>query len=596
MATTFVKFWLRNSEEDSINHKNEKTMRRRNNDFFNLEDIERKLLAPTPKELENLTLLKAVDGIVSRSSDSGLTDEFMNMVEPFSAYLGERLKITKTQAVLFSLFIEQSGWSAVTLENLCSHLQCHRTSLLMHLDEIEDLVSKRLLKRNSGIDSSGYNVPMGVLKCLAANKPFIAPEYSKMTEEELFDTIMDLYERNSRNDLDDESLFLEINSVLKANQELPFVKALSGYTKNQDLKTVLVYLCALYVSECKDKFDQSDIRDALQSPKSFRAMLRSLERGENQLITDGLLVFDSAESFFDRGSYRFTKKGLKKFLPEHKMKSRNETNEINNSLISHKKVTEKKLFFNADVNAQVERLANLLQPQHFRNITANLEKHGMRKGFACLFYGSPGTGKTETVYQLARATGRDIFPVNVEQIKSMWVGQSEKNIKAAFAAYKEMCSKKKIQPIMLFNEADAIFGIRREGAESAVDKMENAIQNIILQEMESMEGILIATTNLTDNIDKAFERRFLYKIDFKRPETAVRAKIWESLIPGLSDDVATRLASEFDFSGGQIENISRMKAVDAVLTGNESLDYNVLSEYCRTETLQRAGSIKKIGF
>ena len=437
---------------------------------------------------------------------------------------------------------------------------------------------------------------MGVLKCLAADKPFIAPDYSKMTEEELFDTIMDLYERNSRNDLDDESLFLEINSALMANQEIPFVKTLSCYTKNKDLKTVVVYLCALYVSECKDKFDQSDIRDALPSTKSFRAMLRSLERGENQLITDGLLVFDSAESFFDRGSYRFTKKGLKKFLPNHKMKSRNETNDINNSLISHKKVTEKKLFFNTDVNAQVERLSNLLQPQNFRNITANLEKHGMRKGFACLFYGSPGTGKTETVYQLARATGRDIFPVNVDQIKSMWVGQSEKNIKAAFAAYKEMCSKKKIQPIMLFNEADAIFGIRREGAESAVDKMENAIQNIILQEMESMEGILIATTNLTDNIDKAFERRFLYKIDFKRPETTVRAKIWESLIPGLSDDVATRLASEFDFSGGQIENISRMKAVDAVLTGNESLDYNVLSEYCRTETLQRAGSLKKIGF
>ena len=571
-------------------------MRRTNNDLFNLEDDDQSKKTPTPEELENLTLLKAVDGIVSRSSDSGLTDEFMKMVEPFSAYLAERLKITKSQAVLFSLFIEQSGWSTVTLENLSSHLHCHRTSLLMHLDEIEDLVSKRLLKRNCGIDSSGYNVPMGVLRSLAANKPFIAPEYSKMTEEELFDTVMDLYERNSRNNLDDESLFLEIDSALKANQELPFVKAISGYTKNADMKKVLVYLCALYVSECKDRFDQSDIRDALQSPKDSRAMLRSLERGENQLITDGFLVFDSTESFFDRGSYRFTKKGLKKFLPEHKMKSRTGTDNINDSLVSHKKVTKKTLFFNADVNAQVERLADLLQPQNFKNVTSNLEKHGMRKGFACLFYGSPGTGKTETVYQLARATGRDIFPVNVDQIKSMWVGQSEKNIKATFEMYKELCSKKKVQPILLFNEADAIFGIRREGAESAVDKMENAIQNIILQEMEAMEGILIATTNLTDNIDKAFERRFLYKIEFKRPEISVRAKIWESLIPGLTDEVAVRLASEFDFSGGQIENISRMKAVDAVLTGNESLDYHSMAEYCRSETLKRNGNMKKIGF
>ena len=561
-----------------------------------MEDDFETVQAPTPEELENLTLLKAVDGIVSRSGDSGLTDEFMNMVEPFSAYLAERLKITKNQAVLFSLFIEQSGWSSVTLENLSSHLRCHRTSLLMHLGEIEDLASKRLLRRASGIDSSGYSVPMGVLKCLAADKPFIAQEYSKMTEEELLDTIMDLYERNSRNDLDDESLFLEIDSALKANQELPFVKALSGYTKNDDMKKVIVYLCALYVSECKDRFDQSDIRDALQSPKNSRAILRSLERGENQLITDGYLVFDSMESFFDRGSYRFTKKGLKKFLPEHKMKSRKGTDNLNDSLVSHKKVAKKTLFFNADVNAQVERLADLLKPQNFKNVTSNLEKHRMRKGFACLFYGSPGTGKTETVYQLARATGRDIFPVNVDQIKSMWVGQSEKNIKAAFEMYKELCSKKKVQPILLFNEADAIFGIRREGAESAVDKMENAIQNIILQEMESMEGILIATTNLTDNIDKAFERRFLYKIEFKRPEISVRAQIWESMIPGLTGDVALKLASEFDFSGGQIENISRMKAVDAVLTGNESLDYPSMAEYCRSETLKRNGNMKKIGF
>ncbi len=352
----------------------------------------------------------------------------------------------------------------------------------------------------------------------------------------------------------------------------------------------------MYVSECKDRFDQSDIREALQSSRNSRNMLRSLERGDNQLITDGFLVFDSTESFFDRGSYRFTNKGLKKFLPKHKMKSRTGTDGLNDSLVSYKKVAKKALFFNAEVNAQVERLANLLQPQNFKNVTANLDRHGMRKGFACLFYGSPGTGKTETAYQLARATGRDIFPVNVDQIKSMWVGQSEKNIRTAFATYKEMCSKKKVQPILLFNEADAIFGIRREGAENAVDKMENAIQNIILQEMESMEGILIATTNLTDNIDKAFERRFLYKIEFKRPEISVRAKIWESMIPGLTDEVAVKLASEFDFSGGQIENISRMKAVDAVLTGNESLDYSSMAEYCRSETLKRAGSMKRIGF
>ncbi len=74
------------------------------------------------------------------------------------------------------------------------------------------------------------------------------------------------------------------------------------------------------------------------------------------------------------------------------------------------------------------------------------------------FYGSPGTGKTETVYQLARQNGRDIILVNVPDIKSCWVGESEKNIKGLFDQYRKKVAKSTVAPILLFNEADAIFG------------------------------------------------------------------------------------------------------------------------------------------
>ena len=76
------------------------------------------------------------------------------------------------------------------------------------------------------------------------------------------------------------------------------------------------------------------------------------------------------------------------------------------------------------------------------------------------------------------------------------------------------------------------------------------MQNILLQEMERFEGILIATTNLAQNLDKAFERRFLYKIEFRRPEPSVRKAIWQAIMPGLSDEVAGLLAVRCDFSGG----------------------------------------------
>lgn len=565
--------------------------------LLGMEDEAESVKNPTKEELADLTLLKAVEGIASRSRGSRLDKDFLKAVKPFADYLGGKLNITGIQAVLFSLFLEESGWSSVSLDNLCGHLQCPRTTLLAHYDDVEEMVSKRLLRRFVRMDTVSYNVPMEVLKALSDNKAFVARTYGRMTDVELFDTVMDLYEDQSMNDMEQESLFLEIDAVLAANKELPFVKTLNAYTSDKNLRTLIVYVCGLYVSEFYTRFDSSDIRTALKSSKNARMMVRSFDTGNNQLLSDGLVVYDSSESFFDRGAYRLTKKGLKKFLPGlDTRKNAASKNEDELSLVSSKKVTAKELYFNSDVDAQVSRLTGLLQPKSFKKVTANLKKSGMREGFACLFYGSPGTGKTETVYQLARKTGRDIFPVNVEQIKDKWVGQSEKNIKAVFEKYRDLCSRRKVLPILLFNEADSIFGNRRSGADSAVDKMENSIQNIILQEMESMKGILIATTNLTDNIDKAFERRFLYKIKFGKPEAEVRSRIWKSQIPGLSDDVALRLASEFDFSGGQIENISRMKTVDAVLRGEESLDYNSLREYCLKDTLDRSGNMKKIGF
>jgi SpoVK/Ycf46/Vps4 family AAA+-type ATPase len=220
---------------------------------------------------------------------------------------------------------------------------------------------------------------------------------------------------------------------------------------------------------------------------------------------------------------------------------------------------------------------------------------GFRCGFTCLFYGAPGTGKTETVLQLARKTGRDIMQVNISQIKSCWVGESEKNIKGVFDNYRELVKKSEVTPILLFNEADAIINKRMEGAQSAVNKMENSIQNIILQEMESLDGILIATTNLAGNMDKAFERRFLYKIKFEKPTLEARMSIWHTMMPTLEESVTRTLAAKYDFSGGQIENIARHYAINNILHGQTGNTIEALSTYCDNERLETKEN-RKIGF
>jgi SpoVK/Ycf46/Vps4 family AAA+-type ATPase len=111
--------------------------------------------------------------------------------------------------------------------------------------------------------------------------------------------------------------------------------------------------------------------------------------------------------------------------------------------------------------------------------------------------------------------------------------------------------------------------------------------------MESLNGILIATTNLTQNMDKAFERRFLYKITFEKPDLKVRKAIWQTMLPGVPEMDISELASRFDFSGGQIENIARKRAVENVLSGNEP-SLEALMNYCKEELTEKQDI--RIGF
>ena len=116
-----------------------------------------------------------------------------------------------------------------------------------------------------------------------------------------------------------------------------------------------------------------------------------------------------------------------------------------------------------------------------------------------------------------------------------------------------------------------------------------------LQEMENLRGILIATTNLTENLDKAFERRFLYKVHFENPSVEAKTKIWSSLIPELAEGEPERLAGKYAFSGGQIENISRKRIVQSVLTGHDPT-IEEIEQMCREEQIGNSGEKRRIGF
>jgi len=185
--------------------------------------------------------------------------------------------------------------------------------------------------------------------------------------------------------------------------------------------------------------------------------------------------------------------------------------------------------------------------------------------------------------------------VDISDSKSMWFGESEKQIKQIFLSYKEACKTSKTTPILLFNEADAILGKRQVGSNSNVAQTENAMQNILLEEMENMQGILIATTNLKDNLDSAFDRRFLHKIEFHKPDQNAMVKIWQSKLKGYKKYEYEVLAENFNLSGGQIDNVVRKATMQEVMY-NTKTDLEVLFTYCLEESDYRNDKKSKIGF
>ena len=313
------------------------------------------------------------------------------------------------------------------------------------------------------------------------------------------------------------------------------------------------------------------------------------------LTTNNLVKCSCEEGLAIYKGYMLTDKAKKHLIPELAKKQVDEC--VKSKLLQASKIATKSLFYNEDTDSQVSELSGLLKEKQLRGVLRRLKERNLRCGFTCLFHGTPGTGKTETVYQLAKQTGRDIYQVDYSQLRSKWVGDSEKNVKAMFDEYRHLCKGAKRMPILLLNEADALIGKRLESAERAVDKGENAIQNIVLQEMENFDGIMIATTNLTGNIDSAFGRRFLYKIEFEKPNMATRARIWKSMLPSLNNGDATVLSESFPlFSGGQIENVTRKVTVNEVLHGSVTkLDDIII--LCKHETMDNNNTFGKvIGF
>ena len=230
------------------------------------------------------------------------------------------------------------------------------------------------------------------------------------------------------------------------------------------------------------------------------------------------------------------------------------------------------------LNPSTRRVLDNLMQQMDKRVVSRLVEWGIKTkkqgvDARIIFYGPPGTGKTMTAYSLAKSLKRQVLSFDCSKILSMYVGESEKNVRKIFDTYKELTEKTKTEPVLLLNEADQFLSARSSGAGGSADQMHNQMQNIFLEQIEEFKGVLIATTNLLENIDSAFSRRFNYKIEFKRPDRKQRRVLWEKMLPKKApyeEGFDIERLAEYDLSGGQINLVIKNTAFN-VATMDEPL-------------------------
>ena len=545
------------------------------------------------------TVLPSIQSIFEKSQDSELKPDILSNMSKELKIVGAYLGVSAEEALFFSviLSINFSG-NIADFKDICSHFKISAIKLVSQLESIDSLAEKGYVVKKNGRNRYSelhtnklFMVKSQLSKAIIKNQP--CPTFVVTQIENTIDAIERLNEFISaclEDDLSIEELENEAGKLLEENGEFTYFKAIKEFdlTFNQ---TILLYYIVWKTLSGVEGISINPIISAISSSKRESIkFFQSLYSGSNPLISNNLIESRNS-GFLNDIEFYLTDKNCQILAKDNIVIPSGNISKKNS--IKAESISAKTLYYNDTENQQLINLHGLLKENKYSELRDRLNAKNLPLSLNVLLFGGPGTGKTESVLQLAKNSGREIIKVDISSTKSKWFGESEKLIKKIFIEYAEYSEKCDLTPILFFNEADAILSKRTTGSDSGTQKTENAIQNILLEELENFEGIFFATTNMAQNLDSAFDRRFLYKIEFTKPELKQRIAIWESKLPNLTTDDYFKLGSQFELSGGQIENIVRKSEISQVLY-NTTPSFEAIVSDCLSEKNDQSKS--GIGF
>ena len=552
-------------------------------------------------ETKEITILQAVEKVHQISKGSKLILEKYDAVKPEIQFISSYFKINEVQSIFLSSFICLSCFDPIELRELMDYLDVEKMAFLPYLSDLQFLVDKNILDKTTNIrlTRDDYYIKGTLLEFLISNREIPTELISIQPKEDSFHEFLkeldSLSEDKDDKTIDYPSFVYKFKKLLENNRKFKLINFACEHLEPIDS---FVFFDAIIdaISEGDNEFRtflQSTVSDFTNSTRVTFDYVSNFLNGKTKLNTLDLLE-KNKEEFGNRHKVQLTKKALT-MLHDLEGVSFLQKDSKNNKLIYPDKIEKTSLFYNPLEKQLLEPVVSSMSQKAFVNLQKRLKDNKMPVGVSSLLYGAPGTGKTETVYQIAKKYNRPIYKVEISETKSMWFGESQKLVKKIFTDYYDFKKEEKVCPILLFNEADAVIGKRKMAGSSSVSDTENAIQNILLEELENFDGILFATSNLVKNLDPAFERRFLFKIKFDNPSVENAAKIWKNKLPTITAKEALQLANNYKFSGGEMENIARKCIMEEVVVGNK-LTFQKIMSFCENEKWDRKTEASKIGF
>ena len=372
-----------------------------------------------------VNLIEHIEKIAEAAKGSNLLATKLESANESIKIISEFIECTRMQTVLFCvIFLNAIANGGMDFRELANYLEINFTKFFENVLIINRLIDKNLIykdkrgKRYNEIDYCLYISNHIVAAFMSKDKSFLKKNKIKDTYELLI-RIKELFEDRSNNGINYSDLITEVTTLFNQNQKLHFVKAIKSFNLNDYENLLLIYMC----NELVEKDNEIDLGRTVgmifETTKIKIGIKKQILKDKTRMqklklikMQSGFFKNEKVLMLTDNAIKLLFGKDAEVYLSDNSYSSKN--------IIPSQSLTEKQLYYDERISYDINFITNLLIPEKFEKVQQRLDTNKLQKGLIILFHGVAGTGKTETAMQIAKKTNRDIFKVDISEMKDMY--------------------------------------------------------------------------------------------------------------------------------------------------------------------------------